>query len=107
MNTKFAKNTLEHAIIEFLSRFPEETKFNVIAHELTNDGHGWSVNNNFRIGTDCDKEEVAEHARGRWEDFKRIYMPKALVRKLEDTGYEKEIRLECDYVSFLTIRALE
>ena len=107
MNTKFRKNSLEAAIIEFLAKFPEETKFDVIAHELTNDGHGWSVNDNFRIGTDCDKEEVAEHARGRWEIFKINYMPKARIYNLEDTGWEKEIHLECDYVSFLTIRVRE
>jgi hypothetical protein len=107
MKTKFPKNTLEAAIIEFLARFPEETKFDVIAHELTNYGYGWSVNDNFRIGTDCDKQEVAERARGRWEIFKLNYMPKALVRKLTDVGWEKEIAIECDYVSFLTIRARE
>jgi len=107
MNTKFPKNTLEHAIIEFLARFPDETRFNVIMHELTNDGHGWSVNDSWYSLRDGNKEQVTIAARGRWEIFKLNYMPKALVRKLTDVGWENEVRIDCDHTAFLTIRVCE
>ncbi len=88
MKTKFAKNTLEHAIIELLARYPEDKEFTVIYHELTHDGQGWSTNTSWRAKNYATKKEVVECARGRWEIFKLNYSPKARVQNITDIGYD-------------------
>lgn len=106
-NTAPRKGTLEFAIAKFIAEanYPEGTTFNVYAWELTHDGQGWSTNDGWRMGSDCDLEEVLTHARGRWEAFKANYGTKSRVSDLEDTGFESTISLEVDCKQFLELRA--
>ena len=82
-----------------------ETRFNVIAHELWgNSREGLSVNSSWYIATNADMSQVLEAARGRWEVFKTNYAPKARVSDISDTGFDSILSLEVDCVPFLEIR---
>ncbi len=84
-----------------------ETRFNVIAHELWgNSREGFETNSSWYIATNADIEIVLESARARWEVFKVNYLPKARVRDIQDTGYDDNLNLEVDCVPFLEIRAI-
>lgn len=108
MKLKFRKNTLEHAIVELLARYPENQEFTVIYHELTNDGGSWSTNTSWRAKNYATKQEVAECARGRWEIFKLNYYPKARVKDITDIGYDdRRLMLEVNYLPFMDIEVRE
>ena len=82
-----------------------ETRFDVIAHELWgNSQEGYSTNASWFIARNADLAQVLEAARGRWEVFKVNYLPKARVCDITDTGYNNILSLEVDYVPFLEIR---
>jgi hypothetical protein len=76
----------------------------VIAHELTHDGEGWSVNDSWQIVKSDDETEILEAIRGRWEIFKINYLPKARVKDITCEGDEVEIYLDCAGIPFLTLR---
>lgn len=101
---------LEIKIAQLLAsyEFPEGSTFDVIAHELTHNGEGWSVNDSWRIESDVTAEEIPGIARGRWETFKANYAKRARVQDVMAQDYgETEMGLECDCLSFLTIRLRE
>jgi hypothetical protein len=57
--TKYCKGSIEARIDSLLPQFPS---FDVIAHELWGDGEGgWSVNDSWHLGRDCDREETISH----------------------------------------------
>jgi hypothetical protein len=83
----------------------EETRFNVIAHELCgNSQEGYSTNSSWYIATNADIAQVLEATRGRWEVFKVNYLPKARVSDISDTGFDSTLSLEVDCIPFLEIR---
>jgi hypothetical protein len=86
----------------------DETRFNVVAHELWgNSQEGYSTNSSWYIATNADLSQVLEAARGRWEVFKVNYFPKARVSDISDisdTGFSDNLSLEVDCVPFLEIR---
>lgn len=83
----------------------DDTRFNVIAHELWgNSQEGLSVNSSWYVATGADMSQVLEAARGRWEVFKANYLPKARVSDISDTGFDSTLSLEIDCVPFLEIR---
>jgi len=81
-----------------------EKPHRVIAHELTNDGEGWSVNDSWQITKSDDENEIMSAIRGRWEIFKINYLPKGRVKDISSDGDEAEIYLDCDGIPFLTLR---
>ena len=82
-----------------------ETRFDVIAHELWgNSREGFETNSSWFITKDADLEEALEAARGRWEVFKVNYRPKARVCDIADTGFDSTLSLEVGCVPFLEIR---
>jgi hypothetical protein len=84
-----------------------ETRFNVVAHELWgNSSDGFEINSSWYIKTNADIEQVLESARGRWEVFKLNYLPKARVCDISDIGFDGNLSLEIDCVPFLEIRAI-
>ena len=84
-----------------------ETRFNVVAHELWgNSEEGFSTNSSWYIATNATLEQVLESARARWEIFKLNYLPKARVGDIQDTGFDSTLSLEVDCVPFLEIRAI-
>ena len=83
---------------------PINANWRVIAHELTHDGEGWSVNDSFQIAKSDDETEILEAIRGRWEIFKINYLPKAGVMDISCEGDETEIYLDCAGIPFLTLR---
>jgi hypothetical protein len=84
-----------------------ETRFNVVAHELWgNSQEGFSTNSSWYIATNATLEEALKAARARWEIFKLNYLPKARVGDIQDTGFDSTLSLEVDYVPFLEIRAI-
>lgn len=84
----------------------DETRFNVIAHELWgNSRDGLSVNSSWFIAANADIAQVLEAARGRWEVFKLNYLPKARVSDISDTGFDSTLSLEIDCIPFLEIRS--
>ena len=83
----------------------EETRFDVIAHELWgNSREGFETNSSWYIATNADLAHVLEAARGRWEVFKVNYLPKARVSDIEDYSCDSCLSLEVDCVPFLEIR---
>lgn len=103
------KNTLEAAILPILQSYPDGTTFDVIAHELWRDGVGWSVNDSWKLGRECDIEETLEHCRGRFEVFKVNYSSKARVITLEDenwSGAEYPALLSIEGIPFMEIRPI-
>lgn len=82
-----------------------ETRFDVIAHELWgNSREGFETNSSWFIIRNADLSQALEAARGRWEVFKLNYVPKARVSDIADTGYDSTLSLEVDCVPFLEIR---
>ncbi len=100
------RQTLETAIREILSDFPDSDRFDVYAFELWRDEDGgWSVNDGWRMESNADKETVVRAARGRWEVFKLNYMPRARVADLEtDDNLPYCLRVNAGFTSFLEIR---
>lgn len=83
----------------------DETRFDVIAHELWgNSREGFATNSSWFIIRNADLAHVLEAARGRWEVFKVNYLPKARVSDISDTGYNSSLSLEVNCVPFLEIR---
>ena len=104
---KAKRATLETAIREFLSVYPDDQGFEVIAHTLTREMEGgWSVNDAWYMDRHADKASVLLCARGRWEVFKANYIPRARVSEIQDVGYDAAhgISLECQHTAFLDIR---
>ena len=84
-----------------------ETRFDVIAHELWGNAQdGLEVNSSWYIKTNATIDEALDAARGRWEVFKVNYLPKARVRDIQDTGFDSTLSLDVDCVPFLDIRAI-
>lgn len=83
----------------------DETRFDVIAHELWgNSKEGFEANSSWFIARNADLAQVLEAARGRWEVFKVNYLPKSRVSDIEDYSCDSCLSLEVDCVPFLEIR---
>jgi len=78
--------------------------FDVIAHELLNDGDGWSTNTSWFLVRGADLSGVLEAARGRWEVFKVNYHPRARVSDIIDAGFDERYLFEVDHIPFLDVR---
>ena len=91
------------------SLLPDYPSFDVIAHELTNDGEGWSVNDSWHLARGCDREEAITRLSYRWEVFKLNYAKRATVRRLNDSSYDDEspCYLESDCTPFAEVRNAE
>lgn len=99
------KGSAVERLASFLASYEPETRFDVIAYELTHDGQGWSVNTPFRIASDVDAMEAVEHAANRFDVFKVNYCTRARVKDIEDTGDdESAVMLEVQQIPFLEIR---
>ena len=99
---KYRKNSLEARIDHILPEFPS---YDVIAHELMGDGDGgWCVNDSWKMGRGCDREEAIEHLKNRWEIFKLNYHPRARVKDLDNVGDEYGALLEVDCIAFGEVR---
>lgn len=107
MKTTYRKNSIEARIDALLPEFPS---FDVIAHELMQEGYGgntcYSVNNSWHLARGCDREEAIRHLANRWQVFKANYMPKARVRDLEDISCDVEsgCLLEVNCTAFAEVR---
>jgi hypothetical protein len=102
--TQYRKGTLEARLDDLLPDWPS---FDVIAHELWADGDGgFSVNDSWHLGRDCDREEAITHLRHRWEVWKLNYMPKARVADLTDASCDSESPslLEVNCAAFAEVR---
>jgi hypothetical protein len=96
--------TLEKAIEKELEQ--GET-YSVIAHELWNDGEGWSVNDSWYLSRNADKAEALNHARARWETFKVNYLPKGKIKDITFDGDDSVIYINANGIPFLEIRVNE
>ena len=81
-------------------------KFRVVAHQLTRDGCGWSVNDSWCVceGT---RENIMQYLRGRWEIFKLNYMKKARVTDIEIINESSPWEISCNSLSLFTIGRIE
>ena len=93
--------TLENLIDNELT---DGETYSVIAHELWNDGDGWSVNDSWYLSRNADKAQALQDARCRWEIFKVNYLPKARVKDVTFDGDDSVIYLNVDGIPFLEIR---
>jgi hypothetical protein len=82
----------------------EGSTFQIIAHELWNDGEGWSVNQSWYMARSSTKEEALIHCRGRWEVFKENYLPRARVMDITFDGDDEVIYINAESIPFLEIR---
>lgn len=97
--------TLEQKITKLIKeQFPDVDFFDVIAHELWNDGSGWSTNDSWYLERRVNLEYVLKACRERWDVFKLNYCPKALVKDIDTQG-ETELLLEVHHIPFIDIRA--
>ena len=78
-----------------------EKTFQIIAHELWNDGEGWSVNDSWFMARSSTKEEALFHCRGRWEVFKANYLPRARVKDITFEGDDDVIYINAESIPFL------
>jgi len=101
--TKYRKGSIEARIDALL---PDWQSFDVIAHELWADTEGgWSVNDSWHLGRDCDREEAISHLTNRWHVFKANYNPRATIKSLTDASCsEDDCLLESDYTAFAEVR---
>lgn len=100
----YRKGSIEARIDALLPNYPA---FAVVAHELTNDGEGWSVNDSWYLARSCDREEVVSHLVNRWHVFKANYAPRAAAKNLENanwSGDEYPALLEVNCIPFAEIR---
>lgn len=85
---------------------PNETRFDVVAHELWGEPEGgFSTNYSWYITTNADLDQVLEAVRGRWEVFKVNYLPKAQVSDIKNTGFDSTLLIEVDCIPFIDIFA--
>lgn len=99
---RYRKGSLEAKLDSLLPAFPS---YDVIAHELSHDGMGYSVNNSWHLGRGCDRESAISHLANRWHVFKANYASKARVMDLSDSSCEEnECVLEVDCIPFAEVR---
>lgn len=104
MKTQHRKGSIEAKLDELL---PDHASFDVIAHSLQHDGHGWSTNDSWHMARGCDREEAISHLASRWEVFKINYAPRAAIKNLTDANYsgsEFPALLEVDCIPFAEVR---
>jgi hypothetical protein len=103
------KGSLEARIASLIqsAEVSPESRFKVIAYELTHDGCGWSVNSPFCILSEGDLAECLEASRGRWEVYKANYDSRATVTGIADISDEPDsLELESGMTPFLRIEIL-
>jgi hypothetical protein len=100
----YRKNTLEARLDAIL---PDWESFTVVAHELSHDGMGWSVNDSWKIARDVDRARAIHALRCRFEVFRVNYAKRARANTLEDanwSGPEFLALLEIEGLPFAEVR---
>lgn len=95
--------TLEQHLTKLIKANSSADFFNVIAHELWNDGSGWSTNSSWFLETQVNLEYAVLAIKQRWEIFKVNYHPTAKVKDITISG-EGELYLEVDHIPFINLR---